>query len=219
MKKPSFNKERPLSWSSFSGFEWNSEEWYDKYCVHGLCTRPKDGLPAFCAVLGAYNHACPVIQTSVQMEFGKMIGERIAADPAFLPQLQRRSVYEQEFKCKLGKIPLVGYADSYEPHTHLEEYKTGVKAWDQKRADEHGQITMYLLMAYLLYGVKPESVDCQIHWMPTMMNGDYTITFTNETEPVIHTFKTRRTTRQILEFGAEINAMWAKMEAYCNNHV
>lgn len=184
-----FDKKRPLSWSAISSFEYDPAQWYNRYVL-------KLDEPA-----------------SPEMEFGKIMGERLAADNAFMPQVPRGSLYEYELKAKFGKIPLIGYIDSYVPHRRLEEYKTGKRAWDQTRADGHGQITMYLLMVYLMYKVNPDQVRCRIHWLPTKSNGDFSIDFIDSKDCV--TFETKRTMRDILMFGKRINNVYKLMEEYC----
>lgn len=192
--KPTFDKKRPLSWSAISSFEYDPEQWYRKYVLKQ--EEPPSG---------------PMI-------FGKENGERIAADASFIPHLRRGEIYEYELRAKLGKIPLIGFVDSYVPHTDLEEYKTGMKAWDQKRADEHGQITMYLLMLFMTHGVRPESVSCRIHWLPTAMQRNFSIEFTQPDDILVHSFETKRTMVDVMKFAERINDTYAEMLEYCKDH-
>lgn len=191
-----FDRKRPLSWSAISSFEYNPEQWYRKY-VLGIEEKPN---PA--------------------MLFGKLVGERIASDPTFLPNLPRLSLYEYEqpdgLRSMFGKIPLLGYIDSYEPHTTLFEYKTGQRLWTQKRVDEHGQIDMYLLLLWLKYKIKPTDIAVTLFWMPTQDNSDFNISFINEKK--IYPFPTTRTLQDILNFGARINRVYKEMDEYCQNH-
>lgn len=212
---------RPMSWSSKSSFDYDPEQWYQKYVMHGKCTRDgidASGVPYFgwCHVTESHNHKCPQIETSYQMTFGKLVGEKLAADPKFMPHIPRLSEFEFPLECKLGKISLVGYIDSYEPHTDLEEYKTGVKPWDQKRADTHGQVDFYLLCLWLMYKIRPEDIKCHIRWMPTQQNGDFSISFVDEKD--VRTFATKRTMRDILQFGSSINGTFLAMQAYAATH-
>lgn len=220
--KPLLDPERDLSWSGYSSFLWDKEQWWDKYCLHGKCTRDKKDesgimiLEGFCTIAGRPSPLCPLVQGSIEMDFGKIVGDKLASDPTFLPHMRRRSIFEYELKVKLGKIGLIGFIDSYEPHTHLEEYKTGKKPWDQKRADEHDQITMYLLMLYLMHGVRPEDIRCAIHWMPTQDTGDFQIRFINESK--IYTFYTGRTLEQVLMFGEKLLRTHKEMIEYSKHH-
>lgn len=193
MDKPTFDRKRPLSWSAISSFEYDPEQWYRKYVLK------------------------EEQETSAPMEFGKVIGERLASDPAFLPHIPRYPEFERKLECKLGKIPLIGFIDSYRPHDGLLEYKTGQKAWDQKRADGHGQIDMYLLMLYLSHHVRPENVACTLSWIPTKENGDFSIGFVNE--DLAHSFHTKRSMAQILRFGDRINRVYKEMEEYAAHYL
>lgn len=192
MSKPAMDLKRPLSWSAISSFDYDPAQWYRKY------------------VLGQEDPA------SEAMTFGKVMGEQLASDPSFLPMIPRAKIYEYELRTSLGKIPLIGFIDSYTEHMQLEEYKTGAKAWTQKRADEHGQIDMYLLMLKLMHGVKPESVACRITWMPTEETGDFKVRFRKGAP--IQSFETKRTTIQILRFGQRIQETYKAMQAYAKHH-
>jgi len=189
-----FLKNRPLSWSAISSFEYDPSQWYESY------------------ILGKRS-------SSREMEFGSMIGKKLETDPTFLPMIERHSKMEHPFNVVFNKIPLVGYADTFCDKTNkkLGEFKTGKKAWNQKRVDEHGQLTMYCLMHYITHKVKPEDVDITLVWMPTQDNGDFSISFVEPIEKNIKIFKTKRTMMQILAFGSRINKVIKEMEDYVNN--
>lgn len=198
-KKPTFDQKRPLSWSAISSFEWDPEQWYDKYVL---------------------NKQPPATQ---EMLFGSEIGRKIATDPKFLPQIPRYPIFEHEMRATLGGIPLLGYADGWDPSKSnltlkydLGEYKTGKKVWDQARADAHGQIDMYLLLLYLTEKINPAEVLCKIHWLPTRDTGDFRIEFASPFR--IHTFPTKRSMVQVLNFGTRIKATHKAMLKYCKQH-
>lgn len=193
MNPLTFDPKRPISWSAISSFEYDPERWYKKYVL-------KREEPA-----------------SKEMLFGKTLGERLASDPSFLPQVKRYPVFEYELGTVLEKIPLIGFADGWDKESlTLGEYKTGKKAWDQKRADEHGQLTMYCLFLYLTEHIKPELVTCELHWLPTEDRPDFSIALIDDSK--VHTFTTTRTTRDVLEFGVRITQTYAAMQRYCKNH-
>lgn len=185
-------KKRPLSWSAISSFEYDPEQWYKKYYLN-------------------IEQA-----TSKEMEFGKKIGKMLETDPTFLPMIKRHSKMEHPFKCMFGKIELVGFADTFCDLTFkkLDEFKTGKKAWDQKRADTHGQLDMYLLMNFIINKIKPEDVELVLVWMPTQDNADFSISFVEPIEKNIRMFKTKRTMMHILKFGERINSVRKQMENY-----
>jgi hypothetical protein len=94
--------------------------------------------------------------------------------------------------------------------------KTGKKAWDQKRVDGHGQIDMYCLMNYVATKVKPEEMDIQLVWLPTMETGSFEIGFVKPFR--VEVFFTKRTMMDILKFGNRIKETVIKMEKYVQNH-
>lgn len=199
-KKKKFNllkflEERPLSWSAISSFEYNPDQWFKRY------------------ILGKQD------PPSKEMLFGSMIGKKLEKDPTFLPEIVRYSKMEYPFKGIFSGYPMVGYADTFDEITKkkLGEFKTGKRAWDQKRADEHGQIDMYLLMNYMMTGVRPEEVEVIIWWMPTVENADLSINFVKDMKPVA--LRTKRTMVEVLQFGVRIEKVVAAMQKHCDNHL
>lgn len=176
----------PMSWSQLSSWEYDPQQWYLRYVL-----RQKQ-------------------ESNDAMLLGKKIGEQIANDPTFMPEIPRLSIFEQPLEAKLGKVPLVGYADSYEPYQSLYEYKTGVREWTQKRADTHGQIDMYLLMLYLSDFVPPQSIGCKLVWLPTRRDENNILNITGE----IKVFDTERSMEQVLHFAKYIQDTIKKMDLY-----
>lgn len=197
MKKPIFDaKKRKISWSMISSFEYNPEQWYESY------------------VLG-------IKPVSKEMTFGSMVDKRLQDDPEFLPHVPRYPMMQHRMEVKFGKYTLVGVPDGVDIEGHisthvLADYKTGKKAWDQARADETGQLTMYLLLLWLTEKVKPESFSCRIHWLPTRDTGDFNIELISEKD--CQTFETKRTMKDIIDFGVRINKTVKAMELYAKNH-
>lgn len=210
------NDDRPMSWSSISSFKWQPSGWYAKYIIHCKCKRASDdgSIPALCVVVGFADPECPVIKTSPELRFGSWVDKKIQYDKTFLPMLPRLPIEQHKMRTSFNGIPLVGYSDQYEPLWQkylLRDSKTGRKPWDQKRADETGQLTMYAFMLYLEHKLKPEWGEFFIDWMPThFVDGE--IDFITEGE--IITFKTFRTMQQVLEFGQLIKDTYAAMEDY-----
>lgn len=188
-------KERAFSWSQISSFEYDPEQWYKKYFL-------KDGEE----------------YETEEMKFGKTVGEQLATNPKFLPQVPRLTTFEKPFNVKFGKIMLKGFADGFCEITRrkFDEYKTGVKPWDQKRADEHGQIDMYLFMHYLDEKIRPEECECRLIWLPTVRkeDGDFKVEI-KLVEPVVpQVFRTKRTMQDLMVFGARINSVNKEMQIY-----
>lgn len=197
MQIKQFLKTRPLSWSALSSFEYDAEQWFKRY------------------ILGEQE------PPSKEMEFGSKIGKRIETDPTYLPCVPRLSKMEHGFNVVFNGIPLVGYADTFCTDTNkkLGEFKTGKKAWNQKRVDGHGQLDMYLLMHYITHKIKPEEVEIFLVWLPTQENGDFSISFVEPIEKNVKIFKTKRTMKDILAFGARINKTVQAMQDYVDNHL
>lgn len=122
-------------------------------------------------------------------------------------------VVEYGINTTLEKLDLTGYMDSWCPDSlRLAEYKTGVKAWDQKRVDTHGQLTFYALLHYLHSQIKPEDISMVLQWLPTITRPDFTFGFPDPAE--IHTFATSRTMLDILKLSQEILKTRKDMEEY-----
>lgn len=205
-----YNINRPMSWSAISSFEWNPRQWYEKYVEKQEFTSPA-------------------------MEFGKMIDKKVQDDPTFLPELIRYPVQQHEMRTMWNGIPLLGFSDQYRPpfkdlfHGKIvitkngtlavRDLKTGKlsKPWTQKRADETGQLTMYLFMLYLMdKKIKVGDAELYIDWLPThIKDGQIALV-----EPVkVHTFQTKRSMTEILKFGQRIKDTWVAMEEYAGLQV
>lgn len=203
VRKPVFDKSRPLSWSAISSFEYDKEQWYRKY------------------VLGKPD------PENEEMIFGKQFALSCESRRPLCP-VRLLSKMEHKFEVVFAGIKLVGYADTFDDVTFrsLGEYKTGVKEWDQRRVDEHGQITLYALFNYVTNKVRPEDVDFFLQWIPTRKvnqeNGDfsgsdYRIEFVDPKD--VRTFHTKRTMEDIVKFGARIRKIYKEMEAYAKDHI
>ena len=190
-----YNEKRPLSWSGISSFQWNKRQWYEKYVLKILP------------------------EVTPELRFGSMVDKKIQDDPKYLPNVIRYSVLQHEMRAMWNGIPLLGFADAHEPSIPaIRDYKTGRKPWDKKRADETGQLTMYLFMEYLKNRkLKPEAYELYIDWLPThIKDGEIAFIEPNHKILVPKTFKTKRTMSQILTFGKLIEDTWAEMEAYAS---
>lgn len=191
-------KERPMSWSQISTFQYSKDDWLNKYILD---------LPQ---------------PSSPELEFGKAFADSCEARTPLAP-VTLLDIVEHPFEASLGDVKLVGYADSISSDLrHTLEYKTGVKQWDAKRVQNHLQIDMYALMNFLTNGIKPEDCRFALEWIPTrritrsnadFSGYDYRIVFATDPPEVRH-FETKRTMGDILAFGALIRATRKEMEAY-----
>ena len=209
-----WNKKYPLSWSSIALFtgvyagkekslEQCKEEWYKKYVLLEQ--------PVFTE------------REKARMKLGTDVGKRLEVDPTYLPQVPRYGKDEYKFSvCLGGKINLVGYADTFDHVTckRLGERKTGAN-WDQKKVDDHGQITLYCLMNLIQNKIRPEDTEIHLCWLPTeeIEHADFHYEFklVDNIESKIKIFKTKRTTIQVLKFAEFIKDTYSEMELYCEN--
>ena len=179
---------RPLSWSSINSFRYDPAEWYEKY-INGK--RGRDTGP---------------------LVFGKNVGERLASEQDFLPEVPRLKEYEHELHVKIGKIDCIGFLDNFDlDNRAFSEFKTGRK-WTQDKANKHGQIDMYCCLIYLKYGIKPEDLKISLIWLPTEEQQDFRTDFIKDMKPVI--FPIKKTMRDILSFMAEIQIIHVQMQEF-----
>ena len=180
---------RPLSWSALSSFEWDKQQWYDRYVLN-----IKD-------------------PPSNAMLFGKKFGEAAERGEPMAP-VTILSKMEYEFRCMFGNIPLLGFADTFDHVTmhRLGEYKTAGTAWTQDKVNKHGQLTMYAMMNLVCNQVLPEECDIFLESVTTVQNGDFTVSLKEPTE-LLH-FDTKRTIDDVVAFGARINRTVKEMETY-----
>lgn len=194
-----FLKDRPLSWSAISSFEYDPEQWYRNY------------------YLGQKDPA------NKEMIFGSRFATA-AENGKPMAKITMLCKMEQEFNVVFNKIPLKGFADTFCTKTKKRtgEYKTGKyksngdPAWTQKRVDEHGQITLYALMNYVKHKMRPEDCEFFLEWIPTAEDGSFNI-YIIDPNDVKH-FVTKRTMKDLLDFGMRINRTVDAMQAYVRNH-
>lgn len=191
------NKLRPknyLSWSALNTLE-NSEEQYRRFYIRG--------------------EKMPINQG---MAFGKQVADALEKNETtgdivtdlILSQLPRCEFRELKIEAKIpigGEvIPLLSFIDTANGiMSAFKEYKTGTTAWDQKKADNHGQITFYCVVMQALTGKIPD--DIELIWAPTRKNSSGEMELTGE----IRRFKTKRTTADILKMKIRIKKAWKRI--------
>jgi hypothetical protein len=183
---------KPLSWSAISSWEWNQEEWATKY-LDGLFTPP-----------------------TPKMSFGNVVGDRLAKDPEYLPEVPRYSVFEHKMYADIGDIKLVGLLDSFDPETkNFYEYKTSSNEnkWDQDEANKHGQILLYLFLIYVNYRVPPEKIKIKLVYIPVEENFDGFMEVSKGGK--IQSFDVNHTLEEALVFIAKkVKPIWEEMKEY-----
>lgn len=192
LTKPQFNKTRPLSWSAISSFQYDPEQWYKKYVLN----EPQQSNPA--------------------MEFGKVVGEKLASDSAFLPEVPRYKHMEKKFEGKIGDIQLIGFLDSYCPDTKsILEFKTSSnsKRWSQKKAEIHQQIDFYCLLVWLNHGVLPEK--CHLCYIPVEEGGSFEMKLSDKP---VQIFEVKKTAVDVLKFGNYVKDIYKQMQKFAEEH-
>jgi hypothetical protein len=204
-----FNK-RPLSYSQLSSWEYSKEEWYDNYILN------KRTVP------------------NASMIAGNVIGDLIGTPKSPIKELVDIGTKEYPLTARLGDIKMIGFIDGYNPDTKvLHENKTSATKyrWNQRKADEHGQLTMYALMLFLSRQVAPEDITMYLNYIPVIKNqkprkefADLPLYLCDENTcedhialpnpPIFKQFETRRTTQQVRDYIDYIHTTVAKMDDY-----
>lgn len=185
--------DRPLSHSQLSSFEYDKEQWYLSY-IKGI------RFPA-----------------SPEMIAGSRVGDSIGTDKSELPDLNPPGQKEYEMKAVIDGITIIGYADHYcrESKTlHENKTSTNKYRWNQRKTDEHGQLTMYALLLQLQDGTNPEEVNMQLNFIPLKLTGV-------ELRPTgtIKLFTTSRTQEQVDAYVEYIKATIKDMESYAQQRI
>lgn len=182
-----FLKTRPLSWSAISSFNYNPEQWYNKY------------------ILGKKD------PETEAMKFGKAFGKSCEARKPLAPVTLYKDV-EYPLNVVFNGIPLIGYIDTYEPHTAFREFKTSNKVWTKNKALSHGQLRQYALMLFIQHKVKPEDLKIHLDCIQTIETGDFKVEFLKPI--VVHTTEVKLTMSDILSFGSDIKETVKQMGEY-----
>lgn len=143
-------KERPASYSFFSSWEYDKEEWYQNYFKGNK--QPANGA----------------------MRFGSLVGDSIGTPDSLVPTLTPPGVKEYEMRAEVGGIMLIGFADHYDPLTKtLHENKTtaNIKKWTKQSVDEHKQLDMYALLLMLQDKTHPKEITMYLNYIPVLKKG------------------------------------------------
>lgn len=162
-------------------------------------------------------------QSSPELTFGKAVADSMDTATPLIPftrlNVKKNGTHkEYEFDTMLEHIPLVGSVDSSSKDklTH-HEFKTGVKPWDNKRVEQHGQLLFYSLCLYLQDKIKPEKLTWFLEWCPTVKTESSTFEVKIEPkQPVqIHRFKRSQVTmKDILKLAVDIKRVHKEMVEY-----
>ncbi len=182
---------RPLSYSQLSAWEYNKDEWYERYIL---------------------NKRTPA---NAAMRAGTLIGDSIGTEKSLVPLLTPPGVKEYELRASLGDIHIVGYCDHYCPDTRtLHENKTSTSRvkWNQKSVDAHKQLDMYALMLFLTHDVLPNDLTIYLNYIPVIEGADMRYYLPDPVE--FYQYATRRTDEHLVNMTRYIENTVQDMCAY-----
>lgn len=113
-------------------------------------------------------------------------------------------------KGQTQNIPLLAVPDTAKAdYSAFKEYKTSVRKWTQKMADESGQITFYATAIWIVTGKIPE--DIELVNVCVEYDQDGRLQPTGE----ILRFKTKRTMVDIIKMTGQIRRTWEEIKKLC----
>lgn len=98
-------------------------------------------------------------------------------------------------------------------YTAFKEYKTSVRKWTQKKADESGQITFYATTIWLLKGFIPKDIE--------LVNVEVAYEPDGRLQPtgVMLRFPTERTMVDVIRMVTRMKRAWAGIQALCEKEL
>ncbi len=139
-----------------------------------------------------------------EMSFGKKFADKLYEE--------NKINCELKIEAKLEDINLLSYIDyCYNDYLSFREIKTGKVEWDQKRADNHGQIYFYALIINIASGIKPKKA--YLDWFPTTENENKEIIISKDKktfEVKITQEKIKNMKKRIIKATKEISKEYKK---------
>lgn len=208
-----------LSFSQMTKFEMSPEEYVRDY-IYGQRFRPSKNM--------LYGSAL-----ATGLEDGEATGDPLLdLMAARLPKLERMDLpvedpkgFEITFregktakvpvlKTGNGSIPILALPDtSTADYTAFKEYKTSVRKWTQKMADQSGQITFYATAIWLARGYIPK--DIELVNIQTAYDEYGGMTVTGE----IYAYKTERTMVDVIKMTRRMKDAWAGIGKLCEREL
>lgn len=182
--------DRPLSWSQLQAFQYNPADWYANYIL-GVKEPPNSLMLA-----------------------GSRIGDAIGTDTSPIDNTLVPGTKEYTVTGTVDGISMIGHLDHWDSATlTLNENKCSDKKgrWTQKKVDDHGQITMYVMLLEQQDGVKVEDVTCYLNFILLEQVG---VSYDVGNPPVLRRFQTRRTKEQVTQFMEDTKRIVALMHEY-----
>jgi len=100
-------------------------------------------------------------------------------------------------------------------YTAFYEYKTSVRRWTQRMADESGQITFYATTIWLAKKILPQNQDIELVNVPVQYSADGHLFPTGE----LVRLPTRRTMADLIKMTGRMRHAWAGIKQLCESEV
>lgn len=126
----------------------------------------------------------------------------------------KRTVRVPVLENKDGDIPILAVPDTArEDYSAFKEYKTSVRKWTQRMADESGQITFYTTSIWLAKRIIPE--DIELVNVQTAYDEQGRLTVTNE----MFRYQTKRTMADVIRMTKRMRKAWAGIQELCEKEL
>lgn len=127
---------------------------------------------------------------------------------------KKQDLYVPVLKDGKEKIPLLAVPDTSKPdYSAFKEYKTSVRKWTQKMADDSGQITFYATAIWLATGKIPN--DIELVNVQTAYQEDGSLTVTGE----MFRYQTHRHMSDIIKMTLRMRKAWAGIKQLCESEL
>jgi len=136
---PRYDNVRAISWSDVTAIESNVEAWYKR--ATGVMSKRESPSLSY----GTFVHNQIQRRKLKKIPHGDHPEEPVIHEISY-KKGSRRTPY---------KFNIVGTPDDADLTT-IYEYKTGLKLWSRKQADDHGQLRAYALLRRSVTGVAPK---------------------------------------------------------------
>lgn len=164
--------------------------------------------------------------TTRNMAYGSLMADGLetgeaTGDPlldmmaARLPKFELMDIaFEADLKNGKQTIRILAKPDTYKAdYTAFKEYKTSIRKWTQKMADESGQITFYATTIWLLKGFVPQ--DIELVNVQVKYEDGGRITPTGD----LWRFPTKRTMVDIIKMTGRMKKAWAGITKLCEKEL
>lgn len=165
-------------------------------------------------------------RTSRNMAYGSLMAEGLETEEAtgdalldlMMAQIPKFELMDKAFEVPLqnGKevITILAKPDTAKAdYSAFKEYKTSVRKWTQKMADDSGQVTFYATAMWLKTGKIPE--DIELVNVQVAYQDDGSLQPTGD----IWRFPTKRTMIDIIRMTGRMKKAWAGIQELCQKEL